>query len=361
MLWRVRTTMSDRPGSLAAITRSCGEQGVNILGLQIFPGVGGVTDELVLRAPDLWGPVEVAQLIDGAGGSTHVTVAPCTEHALTDGPIHYLHALRRVTHDPSRLTDVLTRLLDADPQPRAGAAATPAPSDRDTLVVQVGPMRVVLRRREPFTATEHARALAFAEVAAELVHGEDASEPDDERPSGPTPSTSVHPVIRLADFHDTAALMRMHLRCSSETVYRRYASPLARVDDRFARRLLMAGGGALVATVGDEVVALASVSTCEAGVAEVSILVEDGWQRQGLGTRLLSSAARLARGHGASDVVLRSRTHNPALMSLAFASGLRARIKLDGDTVVVTVGVENLKPLTAVPKTALPGGLPAPA
>ncbi len=48
--------------------------------------------------------------------------------------------------------------------------------------------------------------------------------------------------------------------------------------------------------------------------------------------------------------MLRSRTHNPALMSLAFASGLRARIRLDGDTVVVTVGVEGLKPLTTVPE-----------
>jgi GNAT superfamily N-acetyltransferase len=351
--------MSDRPGSLAALARSCGEQGVNILGLQIFPGVGGVTDELVLRAPDLWGRDDVVQLIDGAGGSTHVSVAPCTEQALTDGPIHYLHGLRRVAHDPARLTEVLTRLLDADPEPRAGVA--PAPADRDTLVVEIGPLPVVLRRREPFTATERARAIAFAEVAAELVHGEDAYTPEDEGPSGPTPSAAVHPVIRQADFHDTAALMRMHLRCSSETVYRRYASPLARVDDRFARRLLMTGGGALVATVGEEVVALATISTCEAGVAEVSILVEDGWQRRGLGTRLLSSAARLARGQGANEVVLRSRTHNPALMSLAFASGLRARIRLDADTVVVTVGVESLKPLTAVPGRAVPPSLPAPA
>ena len=63
-------------------------------------------------------------------------------------------------------------------------------------------------------------------------------------------------------------------------------------------------------------------------------------------------------------MVLRSRTHNPALMSLAFASGLRARIKLDGDTVVVTVGVDGLKPLTMVPtataRSSAPGE-PAPA
>ena len=83
----------------------------------------------------------------------------------------------------------------------------------------------------------------------------------------------------------------------------------------------------------------------------MSLLVEDGWQRRGLGTQLLSGAARLARGQGAAEVVLRSRTHNPSLMSLAFASGLRARIRLDGDTVVVTVGVESLKPLTLVPES----------
>jgi GNAT superfamily N-acetyltransferase len=150
----------------------------------------------------------------------------------------------------------------------------------------------------------------------------------------------------------------MHGRCSSDSVYRRYAAPLARIDERFARRLLLAGNGALVAAVGDEVVGIASVSTCENAIAEVSLLVEDGWQRHGLGTQLLSGAARLARGQGASEVVLRSRTHNPALMSLAFASGLRARIRLDGDTVVVTVGVEGLKPLTMVPVST--PGTPAP-
>ncbi|MEP7091472.1 MAG: GNAT family N-acetyltransferase [Nocardioidaceae bacterium] len=355
--------MSDRPGALAALARHCGERSVNILGLQIFPGVGGVTDELVLRAPEAWGPGEVADLIEGAGGA-HVVVAACTEHALVDGPIQYLHALRRVAHDPTTLVEMLARLLDAQP-----AASVGDVSDvHHTLVVDVGPRQVVLRRAAPFTPTEHARAVAFAEVAGGLVAPE-AVAPDrvasDLGPvayhpaSGPTPAGSAEPAVRLAGFDDTVALMRMHQRCSTDSIYRRYAAPLTRIDDRFARRLLMAGGGALVATLGDDVVGLASISGCEAGVAEVGLLVEDGWQRRGLGTRLLSAAARLARGHGASEVVLRSRTHHPALMSLAFASGLRARIKLDGDTVVITVGVDGLKPLTMV--AAAPTSRPAPA
>ena len=343
MLFRARTTLSDRPGSLATLARHCGEQGVNILGLQIFPGVEGVTDELVLRAPDTWGLGDVAGLIEQAGGA-HVTVAGCTEHALVDGPIQYLHGLRRLAHDPRTLAEVLGRMLDATP---ASAFDGDLSAVQDTLAVSVGPHRVVLRRTAPFTATEHARAVAFAEVAAELVAPEPA--PVEPRAAAPTPSTAARPAVRLASFDDTAALVRMHERCSADSIYRRYATPLTRIDDRFARRLLLAGNGALVAGVGDEVVGIASISTCENAIAEVSLLVEDGWQRQGLGTQLLSAAARLARGQGADEVVLRSRTHNPALMSLAFASGLRARIKLDGDTVVVTVGVDGLKPLTMVP------------
>jgi hypothetical protein len=45
MLWKVRATLAERPGSLAELARSCGEAGVNILGLQIFPGIGSVTDD----------------------------------------------------------------------------------------------------------------------------------------------------------------------------------------------------------------------------------------------------------------------------------------------------------------------------
>jgi GNAT superfamily N-acetyltransferase len=343
VLFRVRTTMADRPGSLAELARSCGEEGVNILALQIFPGLDGVTDELVLRVPEGWDAAQVRALVTGAGGG-RVTAAPCNDHALVDGPIHYLHALRRLADDPAAAAEMLSRLLDAD---AVGQGDGTGPEGADTMRLDVGAQRVVLRRREPFTATEHARAAAFADVASELVPERmPTPEPVDLRDGlQHGPRSAGPPDVRLAGPEDTVAVMRMHLRCSADSVQRRYASPLARTDDRFARRLLLAGGGALVAAADREVVGVASLSACEDGVVEVALLVEDGWQRRGLGTRLLSQAARRARGRGATEVVMRSRTPNPALMSLAFASGLRARIRRDGDTVVVTVGVEGLKPL----------------
>lgn len=43
MLWRVRVTLEDRPGALAALAVRCGADGVNILGLQVFPSLDGGT------------------------------------------------------------------------------------------------------------------------------------------------------------------------------------------------------------------------------------------------------------------------------------------------------------------------------
>jgi len=84
-LWKVRATLADRPGSLAELARRCGEVRVNILGLQIFPGVGSVTDELMLRTPGPWDLAGVAELLESAGG-TNVSVTPATESALVDQP-----------------------------------------------------------------------------------------------------------------------------------------------------------------------------------------------------------------------------------------------------------------------------------
>ena len=102
MLWRVRTTLPDRPGALALLAEQCGLAEINILGLQIFPGVEAVTDELVLRAPDEWGPDRLVALVEASGG-TGVRVLPCTEAALTDQPTRYVQAARAIVDRPMSL------------------------------------------------------------------------------------------------------------------------------------------------------------------------------------------------------------------------------------------------------------------
>ena len=62
MLWRIRTTLADRPGILAEIALACGRSGVNILGMQVFPTSPRVTDEFIVSAPEGWGDVQLAEL-----------------------------------------------------------------------------------------------------------------------------------------------------------------------------------------------------------------------------------------------------------------------------------------------------------
>jgi GNAT superfamily N-acetyltransferase len=357
MLWRVRATLADRPGALASLAQHCGEREVNILALQIFPGVDGVTDELVLSAPDGWTLPDVAGLVETAGG-TRVSVGACTEQALVDGPTRYLTAVRQVLHGADRLPMVLARLLDAAP----ADAATPQArltAVQDSLAVGSGAERVELRRTTPFTATEHARATSFVEAVAEmrdrgLLEPALAVEPQ-------APVVGAGPVVvRLGTFADTAALMEMHTRCSSETVFRHYAAPMSRLDPRLARRLLVGGAGALVATSGDRVVGIAALGEVVDGRAEVSLLVEDGRQRQGIGTRLLGAAARLGAAQGAEDMVLRGPAESPAAVAMVFGSGLRARVKLSGDELLVTVSTRGLAPLTAVAPAGVSSPTPAP-
>ena len=339
MLWRVRTTLADRPGALAALARHCGERSVNILGLQIFPGVDGVTDELVLAAPDGWRLSDVAALVEAAGG-TRVSVGPCTEHALRDGPTHYLHAVRRVVGRAGSPVEVLAGLLDAEPELAPEPQAAPLAPVTDALEVDVNGRRLRVHRTTPFTATEHARATAFADVVASLDEcglvptGSDTGE-------APTP-LDRGVVVRAATLEDTAALVSLHSRCSPDTIYRSYRVPLARLDVRLARRLLLGGAGAVVAVVDGTVVGLATVSEAAEGRSEMSLLVEDRHQRKGIGTRLLGEATRRAAVAGAQEVVLRGPADSPAAVAMAFGSGLRARVRLAGDDLLVTISTRGL-------------------
>lgn len=348
MLWRVRTTMPDRPGSLARLASSCGEGEANILALQIFPGVEGVTDELVLSTPRQWSEGDVAELVARAGG-TDTTVATCTEQALVDGPTRFLDAVRRVAHAPQDVAHVLARLLDAEP---AGdpVPSRLGPSQQDVLTVRCGEQSVAIRRTTSFTAAEHARAHAFAAAVTELLLAVEAA-------SGLEPVSvgeGQDVVLRLASAADAGAVSAMHARSSADTVRRAHGVPLARVDARLARRLLVGGEGALVAAHGDRVVALASIGDPTETGCPLTLMVEDAWQRRGLGTRLLTAAASLAAGAGARELVLRGPAQSPAVVALAFGSGLRTRMRLVGDELEVRVSTRGVRAFPAAGEVAAP-------
>ena len=296
MLWRVRTTLPDRPGALAVLAEHCGAADVNILGLQIFPGIHAVTDELVLRTPDHWGLPELARLVEGAGGEA-VSAAPCTESALADQPTRYVQAARTILAQPAAFPEVVATLFDAEADPGPGALSVV----QDVMDLSVNDVLVQVRRTAPFTATEHARGSALADLVTDVLARSRADES-----------------LLLAG------------RRLGGAVTPRYVPG----DDRIAA--VVDGTTVGVATLRPE--------AGEPGVRELTLHVDPAWQRRGIGSRLLVEAARLAASQGTSEIVMATRADNQAVLPLVLAAGLRGRIRMSGDRLTVRAPVRDLSP-----------------
>lgn len=380
MLWQVRALLDDRPGAMAALATSCGEQNINILGLQIFPAADGrVVDELVLHTPGGWNAADVEGLCDTAGVH-EPSVTTCSPHALEDQPVRYVRAAQILIDEPDRLEDQLCRLLDADP-------AEDVPG-LETLVLDdgAGPA-VALARAVPFTDTEVARATELrrlAVVARSGVHPSPSGALGSGRPAVPragrgvslagappadagvpavavvwdpespdqghataraegTPAeqagTAAAPaapgavVLRPGTAADADQVVAMHARCSSQTLLHRYHAPVAAVSLRMARAMLEpADGTSLVATVDGEVVGLGMTAAAPDGV-ELGLLVEDRRQRQGIGARLMRALALEAAGRGVTALLCRVQPDNTAVAATVRRADLRARVTwVDGLT-----------------------------
>lgn len=301
MLWRVRATLPDRPGTLAVLAASCGAAEVNILGFQIFPGVGAVTDELVLGTPGGWGPREVRHLVETSGGS-HVEVTGCSEATLVDQPTRYVQAARAILEHPTSYPEVVGRLFDVDTVLAPGPDAPER--EADVMQVTVGDMVMQVRRDLPFTVTEHARGAALADLVSDVVRRADDGVPGGRQETarrlgeGAVPDYVVDGTVVSAVVEDAVV-------------------------------------GRAVVLPGDD-----ATSRC------VTLRVDPAWQRRGIGTRLLVHTCRLARALGGTEIVLTTRSGNQAVLPMVLAAGLRGRIRLSGEELTVRVSVVALRALS---------------
>jgi len=107
--------------------------------------------------------------------------------------------------------------------------------------------------------------------------------------------------IRPIWLTDVAALRRMHGRLSQEALYYRFMTACPRASSATLRYLAgvdHVARDALVALDRDEIVAVARYHTVADGEAEVAIIVEDAWQRRGLGREMMQHLAAIARVRG---------------------------------------------------------------
>lgn len=280
MLWRVRVSLPDHPGALAALAAECGRSGANIVTLQVFPETGSVVDELVVDPP-AGGRAELVEIVERTGGVL-VSAVPCSPAAAEDQPTRYVAAARAIIERPASFPEVAAELFDATTAVSDAAA--------ETLEVVVGGLATVQIRREvPFSSVERVRAQALADLVGQVM--------DAHLPPTPSRAPSVAPSY-VADVTGVSAL------------------------------------------VGGVVAGRASVRQPDGEEPwPVEVWVDDAWRRRGIGTRLLAGAARLARSRGALEIELISRADSQAVLPMVLAAGMRGRIRMAGETVIVRISL----------------------
>jgi GNAT superfamily N-acetyltransferase len=150
----------------------------------------------------------------------------------------------------------------------------------------------------PFTAVELARATALADLATAL----DRTGTD---PAAVITHDGAGIVLRPGLPGDTDAVAAMHDRCSRASLFARYHTGTRSVPRRLLHRLLAPPRGQTsVGVLGHRVVALGQlINTATPAVGEVSLLVEDDWHGNGIGTALLGYLVRQARAAGYNELV----------------------------------------------------------
>lgn len=107
-------------------------------------------------------------------------------------------------------------------------------------------------------------------------------------------------MTRPAELEDLAAVNDLHARCSLTSRFARYQSARSRIkESEFSRLLHPTAGLTWITTLmppSPTVIAVTHLlHTSTPQVRELAVLIDDAWQGQGLGTRLVGSALNTAR------------------------------------------------------------------
>ncbi len=332
MLWRVRTTLTDRPGILADIAKACGKAEVNILGMQVFPTMPTVTDEFIISTADGWADINVAELFVSAGGGD-VAVTRGTAASLFDAPTRWLNGVHQILEEDRDVADMLSELLDTDPPDVADYVG----HDVLELVRRNGSI-ITVSRAVAFTTIEKSRAQALVSLV-----GEAGTTGATVTPILSAAST-LAPVVRDSRLSDQDAVAAMHERCSVDTIYARYQAPLPMpVPARLARRLVLPDHGAgMVIQVGGDIVGHGVLE--EVGeLWTFHLIIEDAWQGRGLGSKVVKHAAGRAKGFGASHLTFITAGSNDRLLRAVGHAGFVARVVRHEGNVHVTVPLASVR------------------
>ncbi|WP_210586018.1 GNAT family N-acetyltransferase [Streptomyces sp. GESEQ-35] len=345
-LWRMRTTVKDEPGSLAALCTALAGRRVDILSLQTHPLAEGTVDEFLLRVPGELAPPEMTRAIAQAGG-TGTWIERADAHDLVDAPTRVLGLATRTALDAAELPLALRQLLGrctirslpAVP-PGGGRAPDVVPVEgalEDTVMrlrAPEGGVITVERPYLPFTPTEFARARALVELDARLGPRVPRSQDVLTLPEGNAIT------VRRADPRDLEAATAMHKRCSARTLGRRYHGPVGDAD-RYLHHLLSPRFGRTLAvqTASGRIVGLGHL-LWDGDETEVALLVEDEWQRRGIGGELLRRLVSMAVEAGCESVYAVTQSANTGMVAAMRGLELPLDYQIEEGTLVITARLD---------------------
>ncbi|MFJ5137387.1 GNAT family N-acetyltransferase [Streptomyces sp. NPDC088707] len=341
-LWRMRTTVADTPGSLAALCTVLARLGVDILTLQTHPLADGTVDEFLLRAPADLSAGALARETAAAGGRDTWTER-ADAHDLVDTPTRVLGLATRTALDAAELPLALRQLLG-----RCTLHSVPAVSLTGRPTGEQAPVEgvleeTVMRLRDPnggtliverpylpFTPTEFARARALVELDARLGPRVPRSQDVLTLPEG------NEITVRRADQRDLPAARAMHDRCSARTLGLRYHGPVGDAD-RYLDHLLSPRFGRTLAvqTASGRLVALGHL-LWDGDETEVALMVEDDWQRRGIGSELLGRLVAMAEEAGCASVYAVTQSSNTGMVAAMRALNLPLDYQIEEGTLVIT-------------------------
>ncbi|MGW6395535.1 GNAT family N-acetyltransferase [Streptomyces sp. NPDC055103] len=342
VLWRMRTTVEDAPGSLAALCTVLARLRVDILTLQTHPLAQGTVDEFLLRAPADLSAQALARETAAAGGRDTWTER-ADAHDLVDTPTRVLGLATRTALDAAELPLALRQLLG-----RCTIHSVPALSLTGRPTGEQAPVEgvleeTVMRLRDPhggtliverpylpFTPTEFARARALVELDARLGPRLPRSQDVLTLPEG------NEITVRRADQRDLRAARAMHDRCSARTLGLRYHGPVGDAD-RYLDHLLSPRFGRTLAvqTTSGRLVALGHL-LWDGDETEVALMVEDDWQRRGIGSELLGRLVAMAEEAGCASVYAVTQASNTGMVAAMRALQLPLDYQIEEGTLVIT-------------------------
>lgn len=366
----MRTTVGDEPGTLAALCTALAVLRVDLLTLQTHPLGAGTADEMLVRAP-----IELsAQALTSAataGGGWDTWVERADAHDLVDTPTHVLGLATRTALDTSELPLALRQLLGRctiRSHPDRPPDGQQEPADR---VPAEGVLEeTIMRLRDPaggsvtierpylrFTPTEFARARALIELgtrlgprvphnAADQAREADrtnksntANKPNTADRANKSPATLPEGneiIVRRADISDLEAARELHGRCSQATLALRYHGPVGDAD-RYLEHLLSPRYGRTLAvqTTSGRLVALGHL-LWDGDETEVALLVEDAWQRRGIGARLLRQLVEMAAETDCGYVYAVTQSTNTGMVAAMRGLRLPLDYQIEEGTLVIT-------------------------